>query len=267
MTSYKYIFVQPISHYFIFVFVKLKMFNVAQTNNALLKSNLSRMELLYNTSQKKLAELESKYTSNTAMLNQYMKAFTSNTISESPESDFSYTLPEAAKWQKQSLYASSINVYDIETTSETNNGAQTTETFELVISLSSPMKYIISSTTSGTASTKQLQELIFSYPDGLSFEPSESISDLILCKKFDESNFDIFNVPTLYVTKQGETTTIDKQNGITVHTTVYSIGTPDSLPLIIFNGNTTDYASVCQCNFSEQSIYVPKLKSVSSIII
>ena len=243
--------------YFCFCSVE-NMFNVSQTNNAILRSNLNRMELLYNSLQKKYSELETKYTSNTLMLNQYMSAFTANTINAATR--FSYTLPESSKWQRQSQRISSVIIEDIRTVE-----SDLTETNEqrLIFNLAAPMKYITESSSS-QASTKQLQSIVFPYVD-LVFEDNKSVMELITCSTSDDSNFSIFETPTLYVTKQTSTTETDKIANTTTTTTSYSVGTAESPAIVVFDSNNIDYSTTCQCEIIDEASYVPKFKSVSSV--
>ena len=187
-----------------------------------------------------------------------MSAFTANTINAATR--FSYTLPESAKWQRQSQRISSVTIEDIRTVE-----SDSTETNEqrLIFNLASPMKYITDSSSS-QSSTKQLQSIVFPYVD-LVLEDNKSVTDLMTCSTSDDSDFSVFGTSTLYVTKQGSTIETDKVANTTTTTTLYSVGTSESPVMIVFDSNNIDYSTTCQCEIVDEAVYVPKFKSVSSV--
>ena len=238
------------------------MFNVTQTNNALLRGNLYRMEMLYNTSQRKLSELENKYTACANALTQYMQAFTSNVINSSAH--FTYTLPESAKWQTQRLSVSSARLVSIITRTPTIND-QTIDSIEyhIIFSFDSPMRYITSSNSSTIPQKKVIHEMDFNYENTLTIEESDIIDGIMNCRRINGAAFEIFAPSTvLYVTKQTEQTTTNKLTGVTTFTTTCSLGNTDEIPIFFIESSGDDYASTCGVIVPDKITFIPKLKNI-----
>lgn len=118
------------------------MFNVSQTNNAILMNRCNQLQLQLNNLKANYKQLEEDLTKTSTTLKEYADQFTTNSLMGG--SEVSFEIDENAVWNAQAIPIRSIHY-------ETD---EQTASIKLVLTLASNFTYIIQGTSEKPAETK-----------------------------------------------------------------------------------------------------------------
>ena len=138
------------------------MYNVSQTNNAILMSRCNQLQMQLNTLKVNYKKLEEDLTKASTTLKEYSDQFTTNTLTSGTEIEFE--LEGNAIWNAQAIPIRSIQYETDEADSS----------IKLILTLSSNFSYIIQGTAEKPAETKFTNqfELTLTDPSSQTSEPT-----------------------------------------------------------------------------------------------
>ena len=182
--------------------------NVSQTNNSLLKNRLNQLNIELTTLKAKYVELEKSANHDKQAVNDYAKAFTTNTTTDE-KFTLSNELEANPLWETQTKSVKNISLQVIH---DTNDQVET----RIVITLSEPFTYITND------DVHKVSELYIS----LFAEEHESLINGI--SQFEgPSQITPFNSSTIFVSKKQ---TVND-------TTTYSVGETTDTPHLVFKSS------------------------------